>query len=220
MRSPKSLEATRLLEERVAERAGQREDAADAPRPLGEGDEGLAEVGVAAIDASAFVLVVGDVVDGELHRLAVADEEDARVADVGGAQLGGAALLEEGADDGGGAALGATDAALAEGGEETFGGLDELVVRLDARLGERLEAEISLGPLLHDELGEVLLEPLGHGEAAVAVEDAVDGVGGTGGGVGVHLLGGEGEVAGRVRRGVTGARARESSVRGARAGSR
>jgi hypothetical protein len=129
------------------------------------------------------------VVDGQLYALAVADEEDASVAHVGGGEARLAALLEEEGDDRGGSALGAADAALAERAEETGRGLDEVIVRAEARLRQRLEAKVSLGPLLADEVGEVIGEPLGDGEAAVAVVDAVDGVRRAVLGVGVGLLG-------------------------------
>ena len=66
-------------------------------------------------------------VHGQLHSLSVAHQEDAGVAHVGGAQLGGAPLFEERAHHGGGPALGASHATLAERGQETGRGLDELV---------------------------------------------------------------------------------------------
>ena len=184
-----ALEAPGFLQERVTECSGEREDAADAPAPLRERHQRLPQVGVTAVDPLALSLVVGDVVDGQLYSLAVADEENASVAHVGGGEARLAALLEEEGGDRGGSALGAADAALAERAEETGRGLDEVEVRAEARLRQRLEAKVSLGPLLADEVGEVIGEPLGDGEAAVAVVDAVDGVRGAVLGVGVGLLG-------------------------------
>mmetsp|Transcript_11430 Transcript_11430/g.53171 ORF Transcript_11430/g.53171 Transcript_11430/m.53171 type:complete len:223 (+) Transcript_11430:4196-4864(+) len=90
-----ALEAPGFLQERVAERSGEREDAADAPAPLRERHQRLPQVGVTAVDPLALSLVVGDVVDGQLYSLAVADEDDARVAHVGGGEARLAALLEE-----------------------------------------------------------------------------------------------------------------------------